>query len=111
FELVELIIVSSYCNPIQMLVAMPFHNLEFCDSNDSSLGIYIMNRLLVNSETVELLTFTPPMGDSPEGMLVLEAPPRRYSKSLLMKCANGITRRPQLSDINGRGCSRLCGYR
>nr|GEV75400.1 reverse transcriptase domain-containing protein [Tanacetum cinerariifolium] len=30
----------------------------------------------------------------------LEAPPRRYSRSLLMKCANGITRRP-------RGCDPL----
>nr|GFD07997.1 hypothetical protein [Tanacetum cinerariifolium] len=26
----------------------------------------------------------------------LEAPPRRYSRSLLMKCANGITRRLRL---------------
>nr|GFA54368.1 hypothetical protein [Tanacetum cinerariifolium] len=26
----------------------------------------------------------------------LEAPPQRYSRSLLMKCANGITRRPRL---------------
>nr|GEZ27014.1 hypothetical protein [Tanacetum cinerariifolium] len=40
----------------------------------------------------------------------LEVPPRRYSRSLLMKCTNGITRRPRLSNINGRGCSRLCGY-
>nr|GEY22772.1 hypothetical protein [Tanacetum cinerariifolium] len=61
---IKLIIVTSYRNPIQMLVAMPFHNLEFCDSNDSSLGIYITSRFLVNDETVELLTFTPLMGDS-----------------------------------------------
>nr|GEU68305.1 putative ribonuclease H-like domain-containing protein [Tanacetum cinerariifolium] len=67
----ELIIISSYCNPIQILVAMPFHNLEFYDSNDSSLGIYITSRLPVNSETVKLLTFTPPIGDSPKGMLVV----------------------------------------
>nr|GEZ50661.1 hypothetical protein [Tanacetum cinerariifolium] len=50
---------------------MPFYNLEFCDSNDSSLGIYIASRFSINSETIELLTFTPPMGDSPEGMLVV----------------------------------------
>nr|GEY64092.1 hypothetical protein [Tanacetum cinerariifolium] len=67
---IKLIIVLSYCNPIQMLVAMPFHNLEFCDSNDSSLGIYITSRFPVNSATVELLTFAPPTGDSPEGILV-----------------------------------------
>nr|GEW37255.1 hypothetical protein [Tanacetum cinerariifolium] len=54
-----------------MLVAMPFHNLEFRDSNDSSFGIYIMSRLPVNSEIIELLTFMPPMGDSLEGMLVI----------------------------------------
>nr|GEY85007.1 hypothetical protein [Tanacetum cinerariifolium] len=29
--------------------------------------------------------------------LRLEAPPRRYSRPLLMKCSNGITRRPRLS--------------
>nr|GFB26775.1 hypothetical protein [Tanacetum cinerariifolium] len=51
--------------------AMPFHNLEFRDSNDSSLGIYIASRLPVNSETVKLLTFMPPVGDSPECMLVV----------------------------------------
>nr|GEU64576.1 hypothetical protein [Tanacetum cinerariifolium] len=56
---------------IQVLVAMPFYNLEFHDNNDSSLGIHITSRLPVNSETVELLTFTPPMGDSPEGMFVI----------------------------------------
>nr|GEX75581.1 hypothetical protein [Tanacetum cinerariifolium] len=54
-----------------MLVAMPFHNLEFRDSNDSPFGIYIARRFPVNSETVELLTFTPPVRDSPEGVLVL----------------------------------------
>nr|GEV23726.1 hypothetical protein [Tanacetum cinerariifolium] len=67
----QLIIVTSYCNPIQMLVAIPFHNLEFCDSNDSPLGINIASRFPVNSETVELLTFTPPVRDSPEGVLVI----------------------------------------
>nr|GEV08618.1 retrotransposon protein, putative, unclassified [Tanacetum cinerariifolium] len=69
------------CNPVQhtrtkhndlrMLVAMPFHNLEFCDSNDSPFGIYIASRFPINSETVELLTFTPPVRDSPKGVLVI----------------------------------------
>nr|GFB28385.1 hypothetical protein [Tanacetum cinerariifolium] len=30
--------------------------------------------------------------------LRLEAPPRRYSRSLLMKCSKGITRRPEELD-------------
>nr|GEZ64387.1 hypothetical protein [Tanacetum cinerariifolium] len=71
FELVELIIVTTYRNPIQMLVSMPFQNLELRDSNDSPLGIYIASRFPVNSETVELLTFTPPVRDSPKGVLVI----------------------------------------
>nr|GEX46529.1 hypothetical protein [Tanacetum cinerariifolium] len=50
---------------------MPLDNLEFSDSDDSSLRINISSRLSVNSKTVELLTFTPSMGDSPEGMLVV----------------------------------------
>nr|GEU61239.1 hypothetical protein [Tanacetum cinerariifolium] len=70
-ELIKLIIVSSHRYPIQVLVAMPLYNLEFSDNDDSSLRIHIASRLLVNSKTVELLTFTPPMGDSPEGMLVI----------------------------------------
>nr|GEZ84373.1 hypothetical protein [Tanacetum cinerariifolium] len=51
--------------------SMPLYNLEFSDSDDSSLRIHIASRLSVNSKTVELLKFTPPMGDSPEGMLVI----------------------------------------
>nr|GEV03489.1 hypothetical protein [Tanacetum cinerariifolium] len=70
-ELVKLIIVSSHRYPIQVLVVMPLDNLEFSDSDDSMLRILIASRLPVNSKTVELLTFTPPMGDSPEGMLVV----------------------------------------
>nr|GEZ12194.1 hypothetical protein [Tanacetum cinerariifolium] len=31
--------------------------------------------------------------------LRLEAPPQRYSRSLLMKCANGMIRRPRLSEL------------
>nr|GEW07894.1 retrovirus-related Pol polyprotein from transposon TNT 1-94 [Tanacetum cinerariifolium] len=50
---------------------MPLDNLEFSDNDDSSLRIHIASRLPVNSKTIELLTFTPPMRDSPEGMLVI----------------------------------------
>nr|GEU32942.1 hypothetical protein [Tanacetum cinerariifolium] len=71
FKLIKLIIVSSYRYPIQVLVVMPFYNLEFRDSNDSSLGIHIVSRLPVNSKTIELLTFTPLMGDSLEGMFAI----------------------------------------
>nr|GEV77289.1 putative ribonuclease H-like domain-containing protein [Tanacetum cinerariifolium] len=49
-------------------------HLEQCkhrNSDDSSLGIHIASRLPVNSKTIELLTFTPPIRDSPEGMLVI----------------------------------------
>nr|GEU57526.1 hypothetical protein [Tanacetum cinerariifolium] len=69
-ELVKLIIVPSYRYPIQVLIVMPLDNLEFSDSDDSLLRIHIASRLLVDSKIVELLTFTPLMGDSPEGMLV-----------------------------------------
>nr|GEU79057.1 hypothetical protein [Tanacetum cinerariifolium] len=55
----------------QMLVAVPFHNLELGDSNDPPLGVYITSRFLVNSETIELLTFTPLVRDSPNGVLVI----------------------------------------
>nr|GEY30949.1 hypothetical protein [Tanacetum cinerariifolium] len=53
------------------LNAMPFHNLEICDSNDPPLGVYIESRFLVNSEPVELLTFPPPVRDSLKGVLVI----------------------------------------
>nr|GFA51158.1 hypothetical protein [Tanacetum cinerariifolium] len=53
------------------LNAMPFYNLEIRDSNDPPLGVYIKSRFLVNSETVELLTFTPPVRDSPKSVLVI----------------------------------------
>nr|GEV61217.1 hypothetical protein [Tanacetum cinerariifolium] len=65
-ELVKLIIVSSHRYTIQVLMVMPLDNLEFSNSDDSSLRIHITSRLPVNNKTVELLTFTPPMGDSPE---------------------------------------------
>nr|GFB00761.1 hypothetical protein [Tanacetum cinerariifolium] len=54
-----------------MLVAIPFHNLEIRDSNDPPLGVYIKSRFLVNSKTVELLTFTPPVRDSLKSVLVI----------------------------------------
>nr|GEW90114.1 hypothetical protein [Tanacetum cinerariifolium] len=76
-----------------MLIVVPFHNLKIGDSNDPPLGVYIECRFSVNSEPVELLMFLPPVRNSPKG---LEAPPQRYSMSLLMKCANEITRRPRL---------------
>nr|GFB49925.1 hypothetical protein [Tanacetum cinerariifolium] len=67
----ELVIVTTYRNPIQMLVAMPFNNLEIRDGNDPPLEVYIESRFLVNSEPIELLTFPPPVRDSPKGMLVI----------------------------------------
>nr|GEX90375.1 hypothetical protein [Tanacetum cinerariifolium] len=70
-ELIKLIIVFSHRYPIQVLVVMPRYNLEFSDIDDSSLRIHIASRLPVNSKTVELLMFTPPMGNSLEGMLVI----------------------------------------
>nr|GFB21007.1 hypothetical protein [Tanacetum cinerariifolium] len=70
-DLIKFIIISSYRYPIQVIVAMPLYNLEFGDSDDSSLGVHIASRLSVNSKTIELLTFTPRMGDSLEGVLVI----------------------------------------
>nr|GEW61710.1 hypothetical protein [Tanacetum cinerariifolium] len=62
-ELIKLIIVSLHRYLIQVLVAIPLYNLEFSDSDDSSLGIHIASRLPVKSKTVKRLTFTPPVGD------------------------------------------------
>nr|GEX99897.1 reverse transcriptase domain-containing protein [Tanacetum cinerariifolium] len=56
---------------VKVLVAMPLYNLEFSDSADSSLGIHITSRFPVNNKIIDLLTFTPPMGDSLEGVLVI----------------------------------------
>nr|GEV38534.1 hypothetical protein [Tanacetum cinerariifolium] len=47
------------------------YNLEFSDDDDSTLIINIASGLPVDSKTVELLTFAPPMGDSLESMLVV----------------------------------------
>nr|GEU53697.1 reverse transcriptase domain-containing protein, chloroplastic [Tanacetum cinerariifolium] len=54
-----------------MLVAMPFHNLEISNGNDPPLGVYIESRFPVNSEPAELLTFLPPVRNSPKGVLVI----------------------------------------
>nr|GEY38174.1 hypothetical protein [Tanacetum cinerariifolium] len=54
-----------------MLVAMPFHNFKIRDSNDPPLGVYIKSRFSVNNETIELLTFTPPVRNSPKSVLVI----------------------------------------
>nr|GEY25099.1 hypothetical protein [Tanacetum cinerariifolium] len=87
----------------------------------------ISSRLPVDCKSVELLTFAPPIRDSLESIFVIAdrfwtphctryqvfnpldvpiicclclgyAPPRRYSRSLLMKWSKGITRRPQELD-------------
>nr|GEW94224.1 hypothetical protein [Tanacetum cinerariifolium] len=55
-ELVKLIIVSSHRYPIQVLVVTPLDNLEFSDSDDSTLRLHIASRLPVDSKTIELLT-------------------------------------------------------
>nr|GEV42080.1 ribonuclease H-like domain-containing protein [Tanacetum cinerariifolium] len=70
-ELIKLIIVFTHHYPIQMLVIVPLENLEFSDSDDSTLRVDIASRLPVDSKTIELLTFAPPIGDSPESMLVV----------------------------------------
>nr|GEU53412.1 hypothetical protein [Tanacetum cinerariifolium] len=70
-KFVKLIIISSHRYPIQVLVVISLKNLEFSNSDDSSLRIHIASRLPVNSKTVELMAFTPPMRDSLEGMLVI----------------------------------------
>nr|GEW63505.1 hypothetical protein [Tanacetum cinerariifolium] len=66
-----LIIVSTYRYPIQVLVIVPLNNLEFSKSDDFTLRVDIASRLPVDSKTIELLTFAPLMGDSPESMLVV----------------------------------------
>nr|GFC39263.1 hypothetical protein [Tanacetum cinerariifolium] len=54
-----------------MLIVVPFHNLEIGDRNDPPLGVYIESRFPVNSEPIELLTFTPPVRNSPKSVLVI----------------------------------------
>nr|GFC26293.1 hypothetical protein [Tanacetum cinerariifolium] len=54
-----------------MLVIVPLDNLKFSDNDDSTFRVDISCRLPVDSKYVELLTFAPPMRDSPESMLVI----------------------------------------
>nr|GFC91314.1 hypothetical protein [Tanacetum cinerariifolium] len=54
-----------------MLIVMPFHNLELGDSDDPPLRVYIESRFPVNREPIELLTFSPPVGNSPKGVPVV----------------------------------------
>nr|GEW00432.1 hypothetical protein [Tanacetum cinerariifolium] len=72
FEFVELVIISMYSDLIQVLVIMPFDYLELCDSDDSSFGVDISSTLPVSSKSIELLTFVPPMRDSPKCMIVVD---------------------------------------
>nr|GEY15428.1 hypothetical protein [Tanacetum cinerariifolium] len=51
FEFVELVIISTYSDLIQMLVVMPFDDLKLCDSDDSTFG----TSLRKNSSSIRLL--------------------------------------------------------
>nr|GEY43169.1 hypothetical protein [Tanacetum cinerariifolium] len=54
-----------------MLVVMPFDDLKLCDSDDSTLRVDISSRFPIDRKSIELLTFAPPMRDSPNGMFVI----------------------------------------
>nr|GEW89022.1 retrovirus-related Pol polyprotein from transposon TNT 1-94 [Tanacetum cinerariifolium] len=54
-----------------MLIVVPFHNLELGDSDDPPLGVYIESRFSVNCEPIELLTFPPPVRNSPKDVPVV----------------------------------------
>nr|GEV74369.1 replication protein A 70 kDa DNA-binding subunit B [Tanacetum cinerariifolium] len=70
-EFVELVIISTYNDLIQMLVVMPFDDLKLCDSDDSTFGVDILSRFPTDHKFIELLTFAPPIRDSPESMFVI----------------------------------------
>nr|GEX85184.1 hypothetical protein [Tanacetum cinerariifolium] len=70
-EFVELVIISTYSDPIQMLVVMPFGDLKLYDSDDSTFGVDISSRFPIDRKSIELLTFAPPMRDFPESMFVI----------------------------------------
>nr|GEW36531.1 putative ribonuclease H-like domain-containing protein [Tanacetum cinerariifolium] len=55
---------------LEMLIVVPFHNLEIDDSDDPPFGVYIESRFPVNIEPVELLMFPPPVRNSPKGFLL-----------------------------------------
>nr|GEX04081.1 Gag-Pol polyprotein [Tanacetum cinerariifolium] len=54
-----------------MLVIVPLDNLKFSDSDDSTFRVDISSGLPVDCKSVELLTFVPPMRDSPKSMFVI----------------------------------------
>nr|GEY30599.1 hypothetical protein [Tanacetum cinerariifolium] len=54
-----------------MLVVVPFYNLELSDSDDPPLGVYIKRRFSVNCIPIKLLTFSPPVRNSSEGVPVV----------------------------------------
>nr|GFB32295.1 hypothetical protein [Tanacetum cinerariifolium] len=66
FEFIELVIISTHSDPIQMLVVMPFDDLKFDDSDGSTFRVDISSRFPVDHKIIELLTFAPPTKDSPE---------------------------------------------
>nr|GEX84563.1 putative retrotransposon Ty1-copia subclass protein [Tanacetum cinerariifolium] len=60
-QLKELLIISTHSDPIQMLVVMPFDDLKFCDSDDSTFRVDISSRFPVDRKYIKLLTFAPPV--------------------------------------------------
>nr|GFB39686.1 hypothetical protein [Tanacetum cinerariifolium] len=58
-EFIELVIFSTHSYLIQMLVVMPFDDLKFGDSDDSTFGVDISSRISVGRKSIELLTFAP----------------------------------------------------
>ncbi|GJV20442.1 hypothetical protein Tco_1369462 [Tanacetum coccineum] len=60
-EFIQLVIISTNSDPIQMLVIMPFDYLKLYDSNDSAFGVDNLSRFPVSSKSIELLSFSPPM--------------------------------------------------
>nr|GEX21776.1 hypothetical protein [Tanacetum cinerariifolium] len=70
-EFVELVIISTYSDPIQMLVVMSFDDLKLCDSDDSTFRVDITRRFPIDRKSIELLTFAPAVRDSPESMFVI----------------------------------------
>nr|GEV42099.1 hypothetical protein [Tanacetum cinerariifolium] len=70
-KFVELVIISTYSDPILMLVVMPFDDLKLCDRDDSTFGVDISSRFPIDHKSIELLMFAPLMRDSPESMFVI----------------------------------------
>nr|GEY88237.1 hypothetical protein [Tanacetum cinerariifolium] len=56
---IGLVIISTNCDPIQMLVIMPFDNLKLCNGNDFVPGVDITSRFPVDSISIKLLTLSP----------------------------------------------------